>query len=259
MSLTYRAVITRALAAGFAVGLLLAGYTFFVVEPVIDEAIELEEQLAADHEESDEAGHSHDEDDALFSRSEQVGGGLAAGLIYAVVLATVFGTVLTAVRHRLPGGSDLIRSVWLAAVAFGCVALVPALKYPANPPAVGDPDTVGQRTVQWLVLVALSLVLAWALTNVSGSLRGRFDDSTRVLAVTALTVVSFGFLLVVLPGTPDEIDPRVPAGLVWDFRIRSLGGLALLWAGLGVGVGWLLERNGRTEANATADRIAVRT
>jgi hypothetical protein len=46
---------------------------------------------------------------------------------------------------------------------------------------------------------------------------------------------------------------------VWDFRIRSLGGLALLWAGLGVGVGWLLERNGRTEANATADRIAVRT
>ncbi len=255
MSLTYRAVITRALAAGVAVGLLLAGYTFFVVEPVINEAIALEEHLAADHERSDD-GRGHD-DEALFSRSEQAGGGLAAGLIYAVVLAAVFGTVLAAVRHRLPGGSDLIRSVWLAAVAFGCVALVPALKYPASPPAVGDPDTVGQRTVQWLVLVALSLFLAWALTNVSGSLRGRLDDPTRVLAVTALAVVSYAFLLVVLPGTPDEIDPRVPAGLVWDFRIRSLGGLALLWAGLGAGIGWLLARDGRAEASAAADRIAV--
>jgi predicted cobalt transporter CbtA len=257
MSLTYRAVIARALAAGVAVGLLLAGYTFLVVEPVIDEAIALEEHLAAGHERSDD-GPGHD-DEALFSRSEQVGGGLAAGLVYAVVLATVFGTVLAAVRHRLPGGSDLIRSVWLAAVAFGCVALVPALKYPASPPAVGDPDTVGQRTVQWLVLVALSLFLAWALTNLSGSLRGRVDDPTRVLVVTALAVVSYAFLLVVLPGTPDEIDPSVPAGLVWDFRIRSLGGLALLWTGLGVGVGWLLARDGRTEASAAADRIAVRS
>jgi predicted cobalt transporter CbtA len=251
MSLTYRAVISRALVAGLAVGLLLAGYTFFVVEPVIDEAIALEEQLAADHD--------HDEDDALFTRSEQVGGGLAAGLVYAVVLAAVFGTVLAAVRHRLPGGSDLIRSVWLAGVAFVCVALVPALKYPANPPAVGDPDTVGERTVQWLVLVALSLVLAWALTNLSGSLRGRLDDPTRVLAVTGLTIVSYGFLLVVLPGTAVDIDPRVPAALVWDFRIRSLGGLALLWAGLGIGLGWLLAREGSGDERAAADRLAVRS
>jgi hypothetical protein len=51
----------------------------------------------------------------------------------------------------------------------------------------------------------------------------------------------------------------VPAGLVWDFRIRSLGGLALLWAGLGVGVGWLLEREGRAEVTAAAGRMAVRS
>lgn len=259
MSLTYRTVIARAVGAGVAVGLLLAGYTFFVVEPVIDDAIALEEQLAAAHEHSEEAEHGHDEDDALFSRSQQVGGGLAAGLIYAVALAAVFGTVLAAVRHRLPGDSDLIRSMWLAAVAFGCVALVPALKYPANPPAVGDPDTVGQRTLQWLVLVALSLVLAWALTNASGSLRERLDDPTRVLAVTALTIVSYGFLLVVLPGTAVDIDRRVPAGLVWDFRIRSLGGVALLWAGLGVGVGWLLTRRDRPEASVAVERIGVRS
>jgi predicted cobalt transporter CbtA len=50
--------------------------------------------------------------------------------------------------------------------------------------------------------------------------------------------------MVVLPGTPDSIAAEVPADLVWDFRIRSLGSLVLLWAGLGLGLGWLLERDG---------------
>lgn len=257
MSFTYRGIITRALTAGLPVGVLLAGYMFFVVEPTIDEAITLEEQLATEAEHGEQGGHHHDEEEALFTRSEQVGGGVAASVIYAVVLSAVFGTVLAATRHRLPGRSDLMRSVWLAAVAFGCVALVPALKYPANPPAVGDPDTVGQRTVQWLVVVALSLLLAWALTRLSGSLRGRLDDPTRVLAVTAATVLAFGALLVALPGTPDEIDQRVPAALVWDFRLRSIGGLALLWSGLGVGLGWLLERHGRRVMDGTDDRTAA--
>lgn len=257
MSLTYGALITRALTAGLVVGVLLAGYTFFVVEPVIEDAIALEEQLAAEHEHDEGTGHSHDEDEALFSRSEQVGGGLAASVIYAVVLSAVFGTVLAATRHRLPGRSDFVRSVWLAAVAFGCVALVPALKYPANPPAVGDPETVGQRTVQWLVLVAASLVLAWLLTRLSGSLRARLDDPTRVLVVTAATVLAFAALFGVLPGTPDAIDVRVPAALVWDFRVRSLGGLSLLWAGLGVGVGWLLARGGGSVVDGVRDRAAV--
>lgn len=259
MSLSYRTVITRALTVGLVVGVLLAGYTFFVVEPSIDEAIVLEQELADQDEHGQESGHRHDEDDAMFTRSEQVGGGMAASVIYAAVLSAVFGTVFTATRHRLPGRSDLARSVWLAAVTFGCVALVPALKYPANPPAVGDPDTVDQRTVQWLALVAVSLLLAWALTRLSASLRSRLDDPTRVLVVTAATVLAFGAILLVLPATPDDIDPRVPAGLVWDFRVRSIGGLALLWSGLGVGLGWLLERDERRLPAGTRDRTVVPT
>ena len=63
-----------------------------------------------------------------------------------------------------------------------------------------------------------------------------------MLAVTAATVVGYGLLLVVLPASPDAIDAVVPAQLVWDFRIRSLGGLALLWTSIGVGLGWALDR-----------------
>lgn len=246
--MTYRSVITRALTAGVVVGVLVATYQFFVVEPTIDEAVELEEALAEGEAAASTTdpgeGHSHEEE-PRFERSEQVGGGLAADVIYAVVVAAVFGTVFAAARHRLPGSSDFGRATWLGAVGFGATALVPGIKYPANPPAVGDPDTVGERTVQYLVLVAVALLLAWLLARLSGVLRRHLDDATRIVAVSAATITAYGLALVVLPGTPDTVDPAVPAGLVWDFRLRSLGALALLWTGLGLGVGWLLDRDGR--------------
>lgn len=245
MRLTYKTVLSRALAAGAIAAVLFGGYLYLVVEPTIDDAVVLEERLAAEpHEHESPEAHSHGED-AMFTRSEQVGGGVAAGAIYAVVLAVVLGTVHAALRHRLPGDSDLARAVWLAAVAFVAVALVPALKYPPNPPAVGDPDTVGERTVLYLALLGSGIVVTWLLTRLSGLLRGRLDGPSRVAVVAATSVASFGLFLVVFPANPDAIDPSVPAGLVWDFRIRSLGGLALLFASVGLGLGWLLERGVR--------------
>jgi len=239
MRITYGTLLRRALAAGLVAGVLLALYTLVVVEPTIDSAIALEESVAGAEVAAD--GHSHG-DDALFSRGTQVGGGMAATAIYAVIVAVIFATVLASVRHRLPHQSELGRVVWLAAVAFGTVALVPALKYPANPPAVGDPDTVDQRTVQYLALLVLSVGLAVALVHLSGRLRSRLDRPTHLVAVAAVTAAGYGVLLAAMPASPDAIDAAVPAQLVWDFRIRSLGGLALLWAAIGLGLGWALAR-----------------
>ena len=120
--------------------------------------------------------------------------------------------------------------------------MVPALKYPANPPAVGDPTTAGDRAVQYAALLALSIALAVVLVRLSAWLRSRIDDPTRLLAIAAATLVAYGLLLIALPGTPDAIHPVVPAKLVWDFRVQSLGGLALMWAVIGLGLGWALER-----------------
>lgn len=241
MALDYRYVITRALAAGLLAGLLLALYTLLVTEPKIDQAIELEAARAAVQAPAEPPGSNHLERPP-FSRREQVGGGILATVIYAGTVSVIFGTVLAGIRHRLPDWSELGRAVWLAAVAFGVVALFPALKYPANPPGVGDPATVGGRTVQYFVIVLLSIALAVMLTRLSGWLRSRLDAATRVAAIAAAAVLGYGLLLVAMPGSPDVIDPAVPAQLVWDFRLRSLGGLALLWAATGLGLGWGLER-----------------
>ncbi len=240
MNVTFSRVVSRALIAGLITGVLMGAYMYFVVEPTVNEAIALEESLAAL--EPSEPGAV--EEEPLFDRDEQTAGGVAANVIYAVIVGAVFGIVFAKFRHRLPCASDLARAMWLAAVAFAAVGLVPAVKYPANPPAVGDPATVNERTVQYLVLLVVSVAAAIALTRLAGVLRGRLAEHTRAVAVAAATVLVYGVIMVVLPGTPDSIAAEVPADLVWDFRIRSLGSLVLLWAGLGLGLGWLLERDG---------------
>jgi len=240
MHMDYRSVITRALVVGLVVGAILAVYMVLVVEPVVDQAIELEEQMSTAQD--GEPGHSHGEGDARFSRPVQRLGGVLAMVLYSLVIATVFGTVYAAVRHRIPAASEFGRVVRLAGVGFVAVALLPALKYPAAPPAVGDVDTVGQRTAQYLGLIAVALVLAWIMARISDRLRSRMSDPARITLLTAMSVVAVGLAFLVLPPSPDAIDPAVPAGLVWDFRVRSFGGLALMWAGLGLGLGWMLDR-----------------
>lgn len=241
MTLDRRTVISRALVAGLVAGLVLSVYLLVVVEPVVDDAIALEEALRADGPRG-EAGHDQP---ARFDRDEQVLGGMASTTIYGLLAGAIFGVVYASVRHRLPARSEFTRVVTLAAISFGAVALVPALKYPANPPAVGNPDTVDERAVLYLVLLAVSVAVAVALVHLSGRLRGAgLDPATRVVAVTVAAVAAYLLVLLVLPGTPDAIDPAVPADLIWRFRIRSLGGLALLWATTGLGLGWALDRAG---------------
>lgn len=252
MSIDFNTILKRALAAGAVVGVLMAGYMYFVVEPTVDEAIALEEALAA-AEPADAADHGGEEEEPLFTRGQQTAGGVAANFVYSLIASGVFGIVFAKIRHRLPGATDLARSAWLAAVAFGSVALMPAIKYPANPPAVGDPDTVNERTIQYLAVIVVSLVAAYALTRIAGILRHRLDRATQVLAMTALTIAVYGLVLIVLPGSPDSIADEVPAALVWDFRLRSIGGLALLWTGLGLGLGWLLDRPVEARAESVAD------
>ncbi len=250
MHWSYGSVIRRALGAGAVVGVLLAAYLYAVVEPVIDLAVAQEEAASAA---GTADGGAARHDDPLFTRGEQVGGGMVATFATAMVVAAVFGTVFAAVRHRLPARSDLPRALWLTAVGFATVALIPALKYPPNPPGMGDADTVGERTVLYLICLSASVLIAVALTRLSGTLHARLADHTRVVAMGTASVVAYALLLVVLPAAPGSVEAAVPADLVWDFRVRSLGGLALLWLGLGLGLGWLLDRH----ADRTSDRQPV--
>uniref|UniRef100_UPI00389AEBBC CbtA family protein n=1 Tax=Rubrobacter tropicus TaxID=2653851 RepID=UPI00389AEBBC len=57
-------------------------------------------------------------------------------------------------------------------------------------------------------------------------------------------------MLVLFAVLPDSADPGgFPAGLLWDFRLSSLGTLLVFWTGLDALFGALCERAARREVS----------
>ena len=220
----------RGVVAGLAGGAAMAAFLLAVGEQSIREALAIEAAR-----ETGEPGVE------MFSRDTQLLGGAIAAVLYGVLAGAVFGVVFAAVRHRSRLRDDFSRSLGLAAVAFATLVLVPFLKYPANPPAVGDPATVGPRTVAYLTLLAASIVISVAAWRAARWLRAEgFEDHLRLPLVAVGYAALVAAAYVVWPANPDTID--VPATLIWRFRLASLGGAAALWSVLAVVFGWACLR-----------------
>ncbi|MEH1125855.1 CbtA family protein [Micromonospora sp. CPCC 206061] len=219
-SLTLGAVLRRGALCGLIAGLAAALVGLLLVEPRLDEAIALEE---ASHEEP------------MFSRGTQVFGGAVAAVAVAVCLALVVAVVFAGVRHRLPASTDFGRAALLAFLGFVTVALLPAVKYPANPPGVGDPDTVTERTVQYLTLIAAAIAISWLALLVHHRLAGRsWPAQHRTATAVAVAAIGYVALLMTWPPNPDPVPDTMPADLLWDFRVASLGELTALWTVFGL-------------------------
>ncbi len=179
--------------------------------------------------------------DEMFSRGTQQLGGLAAAVLYGAALGAVFTVAYAAVRHRLRTADDWRATVTLAAAGFAAVFLLPFLKYPANPPAVGDPDTIGQRTALYLVAVAWSLVATWAGWRAWRALIARHWPVAKAVPATLAIWVGLAAVgLVLLPSNPDPVN--APATLIWQFRLATLAGAATFWSTMGMVFGWLRVR-----------------
>ncbi|SDY73358.1 Uncharacterized membrane protein, predicted cobalt tansporter CbtA [Modestobacter sp. DSM 44400] len=230
----FPALLGRLLLGGVVAGVLSGIWQLLVTERAISPALALEEARGT--------GTVEDSGE-MFSRTTQLVGGFVGALVAAVGLAIVLAAVYAALRHRLPGRTDGSRLIVLTVIGFAVIALLPAVAIPANPPAVGDPDTIGTRTAIYGAVLAGGIVIAALVAAVVGALRRRGTDHTAVAAAgTAVGVALLAVLLLVLPGTPDTIPADVPADVVWNFRLASLGQLAILWATLGLAGGWFVDR-----------------
>jgi len=236
---TFRA----SLAGGLAAGGVAAVFSVVVVEPTVRLALEVEQSRAA----MDHGDHAHDGE--LVSRGLQQVGGAIAVIVAALLLSVLYAVALTRFR-RSSKLSDLTSALVVAGGGFAIFALAPGLKYPANPPAVGDPDTVTERTLLYACAIAIAALTVTALVAIVSAARRRGWSTTR-LSWSIVGVVAAGcfILFAGLPAGPDAIPTDVGAGLVWQFRLRSLATLALLWTTLGLVTGTLLTR---AHHNATA-------
>ncbi|WP_433547491.1 CbtA family protein [Streptomyces sp. CA-294286] len=215
----------RAVAAGGAAGLATGLFSLLLAEPLMDRAIVLEEARSAaeEHGAAADAVAHHEE---LFSRSAQHFGLVVTAVIAGLALGVLFA-VAYALVHRRTG--YLVRA-WpralaFCAAAFVAVSLLPALRYPAAPPGVGDAATVANRQSLWLAAVVIGVLGMLLARQVYVRLAGR-PDPVRHGAVF-LTGTATLAVLFLLPGNPDEVP--VPATLLWDFRVVSLGSHLLLW------------------------------
>jgi predicted cobalt transporter CbtA len=178
----------------------------------------------------------------MFSRGTQQIGGMVAAVVYGAALGAVFAVAYAAVRHRLRATDDWRASVSLAAAGFTSVFLLPFLKYPANPPAVGDPDTIGKRTALYLLAVAWSLVATWGGWRAWRALLARGLPVHKAAPATLAVWVGLAAVgLVALPSNPDPVN--APATLIWQFRLATLAGSATFWSVVGLVFGWLRVRS----------------
>ncbi|WP_019145820.1 CbtA family protein [Aeromicrobium massiliense] len=261
--MTPRTFLVHGLLAGLVAGLAAFLVAYVVAEPQVDAAIALEEAGSAEpaehshaegtaahaheHDHGEEAGHSHGEG-AEVSRSTQSTWGLATGTL---LLGSVLGggTALGAAfaLGRLGGLGARASTAVVALAGFVATSLVPFLKYPPTPPAVGDGETIGERTALYFGFWAISLVAGVAAVVLGRRLLEPFGGLGAVVAATAAYLVVVVGIGTALP-TVNELGD-FPADVLWYFRRESLLTVAALWAVLGVVLTALVGRD--------ADRVVV--
>lgn len=228
---SFATIAARFAMAGLAAGAVSAAWSLLVTERAIAPALAIE------------TARGGAPGTVPVSRPVQLLGGALGTIVAALVLALLAAVVFAAVRHRLPARTEFGRVLEVGAIGFGVLALLPAIAVPANPPAVGDPATIGARTALYGGVLAAGAVIALLMATAVSALRGRGHDPVLPAVGGVVTgAVLVAALLVLLPSSPDTVPGDVPADVVWDFRLASLGQLAVLWTTLALTAGALLER-----------------
>ncbi|MGW2330963.1 CbtA family protein [Streptomyces sp. NPDC001700] len=230
-SISVRALLVRGMLAGLAAGLLALAVAYLLGEPRVDSAIAYEE------------AHSHEHGGVeLVSRTMQSTGGLATGvLIYGVAIGGIAALAVCFALGRVGRFGPRATAALVSLGALVSVYVVPFLKYPANPPAVGDPATLDQRTTLYFLMVVLSVLLSVAAVILGKRLAPRLGNWNASVAAAVAFLVVIGFAYAFLPSF-NEAPDGFPATLLWQFRLATLAVQATLWGSFGLIFGYLAER-----------------
>jgi predicted cobalt transporter CbtA len=259
-SATVRNLLVRGMLAGLVAGLLALVTASSLGEPQVDAAIAYEEAQAAQaqpHAHEHGAGHgghgghggghagSHAEDHAeeeVFSRGVQSTAGLATGvLVYGVALGGLASLAYCFALGRVGRFGPRATALLLSGAAFVSVYLVPFLKYPANPPSVGDPASLDQRTALFFLMVLLGVLLAVGATVVGKRLVPRLGNWYATVTAVLGFATAVGLAYAFLPSL-SELPEDFPALLLWRFRLSTLAVQLVLWTGFGLVFGELAQR-----------------
>lgn len=251
-----RTLLVRGLLAGLIAGIAAAVFAYFIGEPNVDSAIAFEEGGAAaeesGHSHGDEAEEGHSHGEAEVSRGIQSTLGLlVANLGIGVAYGGLFAVAFALVNGRFGAAGPRAYAALLGAGGFVAAGLVPFLKYPANPPGVGDPTTVGTRTELTFSFLGISIIAAGLAIAAARTLTERLGGWLAAVTAAVGYVIVVGAVGLLLP-TVNEVPDDFPATLLWDFRLSSLGTLVVLWTVLAAAFGALVHQSARSKEPVAA-------
>jgi hypothetical protein len=259
-----RALLIRGMLAGVLAGLLAFGFAKIFGEPQVDHAIAFEALLDQAHSPTVASPTDASPTDAsptdasktamgnmsmpaaeepeLVSRQTQAGLGLFTGVVvYGAAFGGLFALVFAYAYGRIGNLSPRATAALLAGAAFLTLVIVPGLKYPANPPAVGHPETIGERTGFFLVMIIASIAAMVIATWAGRRVAARLGGWNACFVGAAVFIILVAIVQLLLPSI-NEVPDQFPAVLLWRFRIASLGIEAILWTTIGLVFGILAEK-----------------
>jgi magnesium-transporting ATPase (P-type) len=234
-----RILLVRGMLAGLVAGLLVFGLAKWIGEPQVERAIAFETAMDQAKGEAPEPEIvSRKMQSSLGLLTATVADGIAIGGIFALIFAFAYGRMqVTSVRAL---------SALLAALGFVALVIVPAVKYPANPPSVGKPETIGMRTAAFFLLLACSIVSMILTVRLERRLQSRLGVWNATLAAAVFFVVVIAAVSHFLPDF-NEVPEGFPVSVMWNFRVAALEMQTLLWSILGFLFGWLADKSLRAQ------------
>lgn len=229
---TFLFIIIVLLSGAFA-GLIHGTVNFAIVEPYLDQAIGIENQNLF------ESGLEDDTPEFWVEyqgyRAWQKSGQILAGVILGTSVGSLFGLVFALSKNSLPGNHIVKKSLVLAGIMWFTLYFIPFLKYPANPPTVGDSETIVIRAILYLSFIAISGIGVLAFYKLSK----RFQNNKKLVALIGYGVF-ISLIFIIMPENPDEIS--APMDLVNEFRIMSVLGISSFWVSVGIILGLFWNR-----------------
>jgi hypothetical protein len=245
-------VVRSLLVRGLLVGL-VAGVVAFVVAKLLGESAV---GHAIGFESARDATEHISGGPELVSRTVQNTAGLATGaLLFSVALGGLYSLAYACVQGRLGTIGARGTAALVALGGFTAMYLLPALKYPANPPSIGNPDTIGRRTALYFIMILISLIVVIGAARTARSLLPRFGTWNAWLIAVGGAIAVIAICYVVMPKV-DETPKDFPADVLWRFRLASFAIQIAVWSTLGLLFGALTERWFRRQA-ASSERPAA--
>ena len=220
---------------GAIAGLLVGGFHNLFTVPVMERAIVLEEQRSAEAMPAP-AGEEGPSTDVSLG-VQRIGMALGT-MIYGAILGLVFAAGFVILQRTAPRWPIIWVAITIGALGFWSISLFPFIKYPLNPPGVGDEGTLLARQFGQTLFIIISAVAVAVVIDMVRRVNLQFSEFSARRTWYGVSLIAYAVLAVIMvfafPGNPDPVP--VPIDLLELFRALTVAGQFLVWVLLSAGV-----------------------